>query len=391
MTASSTSAIEPVINLLSFRPLPAKVTALTADDWETTVVTALALGLGPLLHHSLSQQTEVNLPPMAMAKLAVTRQAHAKRNQAIAAQLAEILEACALHGIEGIVLKGALLAPTMYDDPALRPMNDIDLLFHPEDLSCVAAMLAALGYRGKYKSADRGPGVTKHLSTYRRDGHQGATPNPYLSAGGERTVEPHHSLEESWFGLKVDITPGIWQRAVPVTLQGQPAYRLSTADMLLHLAVHATFHVIMGRAVFLQLYDLGQVLKTWPAEVDWDNLLALAREAEAEPFLYAALYWTKDLYHAPVPPEPLQKLEKICAPPLVTYIQSLNARQIFERTQQPPLVTLGQRLKRGVQDRWETARWAGSWGEKWRVWQTVLAIHKTDTAALLPKLVKGRS
>jgi hypothetical protein len=324
-----------------------------------------------------------------MAKLAVTRQAHAKRNEKIAVQLAELLATCASEKIDVLVLKGALLAPTVYPDPALRPMNDIDLLFHPQDLPRVQGMLEGLGYTGKHKPADQGPGVTKHLSTYRRDGEQGATPNPFLSAGGERTVEPHHSLEESWFGLTVDITPGIWERAVPVTLHGRPAYRLSTADLLLHLAVHATFHVIMGRTVFLQLYDLGQVLNTWPDEVDWNNLLALAGEANAHSFLYAALYWANQLYHIPVPSETLQNLKKACPPALAAYIQSLNGRRIFERTQQPPLITLGQRLRRGVQDRWETARWAGSWGEKWRVWQTALAFHKTDTATLLPKLLKA--
>ena len=67
-------------------------------------------------------------------------------------------------------------------------------------------------------------------------------------------VEPHGSLEESWFGLKVDITPGVWERALRIQLHDQPAYRLSNPDMLLHLAVHATFHVIMGSSVFVQLY-----------------------------------------------------------------------------------------------------------------------------------------
>ena len=76
-------------------------------------------------------------------------------------------------------------------------------------------------------------------------------------------VEPHGSLEESWFGLKVDVTPGVWARAVPVLVYGQPAYRLSTSDMILHLAVHAAFHVIMGASVFVQLYDIGRVVETW--------------------------------------------------------------------------------------------------------------------------------
>jgi hypothetical protein len=265
-------------------------------------------------------------------------------------------------------------------------MNDIDLLFHPADLPQVGAILEEIGYSGKHKEADRGPGITKHLSTYRRTGTIAVTPNPYLSPAGERMIEPHGSLEESWFGLKVDITPGIWERATAITLHGQPAYRLSSEDLLLHLAVHAAFHFIMGSSVFIQLYDLTQVAQVWRDKLDWPQLLNLTRPAKAQVFLYAGLYWARQLYQAAIPQGVLAELARECPARLVAYIQSLTAQDILQRTQQPPLVTLTQRLRRGLWDRWETARWANSWPAKWRIWQTALAFHKTDTASLLKKL-----
>jgi hypothetical protein len=326
---------------------------------------------------------------MAIAKLALTRQAHAKRNEAIGRQLAELLAAFAQQKIDVLVLKGALLAPTVYAEAALRPMNDIDLLFRPEDISKVGPVLESLGYQGKHKEADQGPGVTKHLSTYRRADNWGSTPNPYLSAGGDRMVEPHGSLEESWFGLKADITPGVWERAVPISLHGQPAYRLSTNDILLHLTVHAAFHVIMGASVFVQLYDIKRVVEVWPAEINWPQVLNLTRKAKAQAFVYAGLYWARMLYRAAIPDAPLAALEKECQPNLVAYVQSLDALAIFRRTQHPPLTTLAQRLRRGVVDRQEAARWAGSLSQKWHIWQTALAFYKTDTASLLKKGLKA--
>jgi hypothetical protein len=389
-SVSSTDPIEYILYGLSspssFEPL----TALSDNDWDNIAVTAIALGLAPLLHWHL-EQTKVNPPLMAIAKLGVTRQAHAKRNEGIAGQLAEILIACRQQAVKVMVLKGALLAPTVYPAAALRPMNDIDLFFHAPDLAKVGPILEGLGYAGKHKEADQGPGVTKHLSTYRRAGNEGATPNPYLSAGGDRMVEPHGSLEESWFGLKVDITPGVWQRAISLSLHDQPAYRLSTNDMVLHLAVHATFHVIMGAAVFVQLYDLGQVLTVWVDELDWGQIITLAQQAQAQPFIYAALYWAKTIFNAPVPGEPLLRLQRQCPPDLVNYIQALDGPAIFRRTQQPPLNTLAQRLQRGLQDRRETARWANSVTAKWKVWQTALAFHKTDTASLFQKRFRAQA
>ena len=376
------TTIDCIVELIAGNTAPTEFSTVTSDEWENIAITAIVLGLAPLLHWQLEQHRQT-LPSLTLAKLAVTRQAHAKRNQAIAHQLAEILAACNQQGISVIVLKGAVLAPLAYPDAALRPMNDIDLLFQPDELPQVAHLLEKLGYRGKYKDAAQGPGVTKHLSTYRRNGSDGSTPNPYLSADADRMVEPHGSLEEAWFGLKVDITPGVWQRVEPVLLHGQPCYRLSTADMLLHLAVHAAFHVIMGAAVFVQLYDIRRVGETWAAEPDWDETIKLARQSDAGPFVYAGFYWAKTLYQAPIPAEVLQALKAGCPAGLVNYIHSLDATRLLKRTQQAPLVTLKQRLQRGVKDRWETARWAGSLNEKWRVWQTALTFYKTDTASLL--------
>ena len=175
----------------------------------------------------IARTGSLDLPAPARAKLAVTYAATQKRNQAIAGQLGEMLAAMDAAGIETMVLKGGYLAFQVYPDPALRGMSDLDLLFQPADLPAAEAVLQSLGYEGKHKSADEGPGIVKHTSTYKRAGPDAATstPNPYLSTAGDRHVDPHGSLEESWFGLRVDVTPGIWQRSRAVTLVDQPAQR----------------------------------------------------------------------------------------------------------------------------------------------------------------------
>ncbi len=376
--------IEYIIQTIAGNTLPPN--SVSADIWDDVAITAIALGLAPLLHWHNEQNSadvHIDIPPMVKAKLSLTRQAHAKRNHAIAQQLAEILMMCNQCNIKVIVLKGALLAPLVYPEAGLRPMNDIDLLFQPQDLPQAEQLLQQLGYQGKYKSANQGPGVTKHLSTYRRSETNGSTPNPYLSPSADRTIEPHGSLEESWFGLKVDVTPGVWSRTIALTLTDQPASRLSTPDLLLHLCVHATFHVIMGVAVFVQLYDIGRVIMTCPDELNWAEFLALTRQANAQPFVYAALYWAVTLYQADIPTHVLELLKGDTPTGLETYIHTLDADGLFNRAQQSPLNTLSQRLKRGLTDRYETTRWATSLPDKWKVWQTALAFYKTDTAGLV--------
>ena len=382
------SSIETIINYISAASQSGalshdSVVMVETPDWDDVAVTAIVLGLAPLLHWSLADTPSKRIPPIAKAKLSITYKAQAERNAGIAHQLQEILQASAAQNINVMVLKGALLAPTLYPDAALRPMNDIDLLFHPADLAKVGPLLESLGYAGKHKTADQGPGVTKHLSTYRRQGNEGTTPNPYLSASGDRMVEPHGSLEESWFGLKVDMTPGVWDRAVPITLHDQPAHRLSNEDQLLHLGIHYAFHFIMGASVFVQMYDVHCVTTAWQDILDWQKLIQLARAAKAQVFLYAGLFWANRFFHTPVPDHVFKTLADESPSGLVAYIHGFDANDILRRTQHPPLVTLSQRLRRGLVDRWETARWATSTGDKWKVWQTALALHKTDTAGLI--------
>ena len=165
------------------------------------------------------------------------------RHAARQAQLAELL---ARVPAVPIVLKGAYLAECVYPAPGLRPMNDIDLLLSLK-ICRQSARLSMSWVMAQRKIPEQGPGITKHTSTFWRAGGPAATPNPYLSSAGSQMVEPHRSLEELWFGLKCDLTPGMWARSQPVEIAGQSARALAPADNFLHLCVHLTYHLIMGR------------------------------------------------------------------------------------------------------------------------------------------------
>ena len=333
----------------------------------------------------------MELPTVARAKLAVTYQATQQRNRAIAAQLAELLAATNAAGIETMVLKGGYLAFLVYPDPALRGMSDLDLLFMPADLPAAEAVLQSLGYEGKHKSADEGPGIVKHTSTYKRASPAAATttPNPYLSTTEDRHVDPHGSLEEAWFGLRVDVTPGVWERSQSVLLVDQPACALADEDLLLQLGVHLIFHLLMGKPSLVQLYDIALVSQTLP--VDWPILTARARARQATPFLYAALHLATTIFGAPVPQRTLVELHDACPASLAQRIQRMNLDDVVQQTQRPPLVTVRQRLLRGVSDRRDTATWAPGLAGKWAVWRTAIDVGATDTGKLLGDRLRSGS
>ncbi len=355
-------------------------------NWDDFTVRAIAFGLAPQVHHKLLQWA-ITIPPKASAKLAVSYKAQAQRSQSIYTQLAQILAACNDADLSPIALKGVHLAACYYAESPLRPMNDIDLLFTPEELPKAEALLWELGYSGKHKSSEAGARVTKHTSTFRRENRakSSATPNPYLSTSLDRTVEPHISLEESWFGLKADITPGIRERAdtAVLTPNAPPCQVLSPTDLLHHVCLHFCFHLIQGAPAFLQLTDL--LVITQANKVEWDAFLQRVHEANTAGYVLAALLLATKLVGASVPSEVVAQLSESTPLKLRQRIDQMDLAYVLRRTQQKPLVTMSDRLRRGIKDRMEIARWAPTFAEKWRIWQTAVQFTRTDTAKMLRK------
>ncbi len=267
----------------------------------------------------------------------------------------------------------------------------LDLLFKPGDLPAAEQALTALGYRAKNRSPEAGARVTKHTHTYRRAGEEAATPNPYLSPGAGRTVEPHRSLEESWYGLRVDITPGVWDRSREVTVAGRRPWALSPEDNLLHVAVHLVFHLIMGYPSLVQLVDLRFAAERWAGELDWARFQALATAAGAAPFAYGALRLAHHTLAAPIPDSALKSLAAQCPPVLRAQAERLTLAEVVRRTQRAPVISLRQRLAHGLAERLEVARWAPTLGAKWQVWRTALDVAHTDTGRLLAQRIGLRA
>lgn len=353
--------------------------------WDDLSIRAIVFGLAPLLHHRFSQWRYV-LPPRAAAKLSANYLAHEERNQRIANQLGEVLAACHDKGLHPVALKGVHLAAWIYPAPALRPMNDIDVLFPLQELREAEQVLEQLGYGGKHKSPEVGAGVTKHTSTFRRDTPTGATPNPYLSTNAEAMVEPHTSLEESWFGLKVNITPGIMERAQMAALFGHPCRVLEPTDLLLHLCIHFCFHLIMGAPSMVQLVDLSTVIQK--GDIDWETFVARSSSCRAAPFALASLTLAEKLLGAPIPDFVTSNLKSQTPGPLAARIAGLDLSHILKRTQQKPLISIQARLRRGIIDRRETAQWAPDFRAQLQVWSTLLTFWRTDTSRML--LHKGK-
>lgn len=363
-------------------------TQLESVDQDALAISAIVLGLASLLHWYLTT-SNITLAPRAMAKLAAARQMAVSTRQALDAQLDGVLAACQARQIETILLKGNYLGLFVYPEPALRQMNDIDLLIRARDLPRIEATLLDLGYIASRKPAERGAGVIKHTSTFRPPRPDDPTPNPYLSSLTGRTIEPHTSLEESWYGLHADITPGVWERSIPIDVRGHAARALCADDLLLHLGVHLTFHLIMGYPSMVQLLDLLFVTRQLQNQIHWEAVVSRAIERRAAPFVYAAFHLAERTLGAPLPRHVLDELGNASPAGVRQFADTITLANVVTRTQRAPVTTMGDRLRRGWQDRVEVAQWTSTPAEKWQVWRTFLDVANTDTGELILSRVRG--
>ncbi len=115
---------------------------ISTDQWPAIETLALQHGLGPMLDRVLKQS---DMPAREALTRATLRSARHFTLQDTARK--EINAELSRAGIQAIWLKGAAWAGTLYPDPILRPMGDLDVLVPYDQARAALDRLLAMGYR----------------------------------------------------------------------------------------------------------------------------------------------------------------------------------------------------------------------------------------------------
>ncbi len=278
-----------------------------ALDWDHLIKRASRLGILPHLHHFFRRQSDLAVPTEVREELARRYYAAAGRNAVFHEALREALAVLAERGIATLVLKGAALAETVYENIALRPMKDLDLMVRASDLDKAAREIVALGYRPNedYRSE----------AWYREELHHLA---PFYALRGPAIIELHRNVIPPAVSVRVP-NEMLWRRSRSAEVAGVPCLVLAPDDLLLHLCVHiGAVDGFLGRLRGLR--DLAEVIRHYEAELDWDRLLASFRRYQAVRYGHACLGLAGSLLDATVPQGVLESLEREAS------VGSLSAR-----------------------------------------------------------------
>lgn len=267
-------------------------------DWFSLGRLATMHGLGPLLHEAARSIEAPNASSKALAELKQEYQLTAAHNMLAEHDLERMLGALNEAGVPVAVLKGAALLKTVYRDPALRPMVDIDLLIRFADST---AALEALG----------------------RAGYAPTEPEPFENLNGlywnERALFDQSltstQLELHWNLLDIPYyasrlsTAQLLKRAQPMYFGDTQGLSLAIDDTLLYLCAHNTFH--HQGLLWRNDVDVAFFVSRHRTQLDWEALISRATDLDLVLGLQQSILKAKQLWCAPVPVPILEKIGRL--------------------------------------------------------------------------------
>jgi hypothetical protein len=258
----------------------------SAAEWAELAALAEAEGVAPLLARALRDQSHLAVPAATGETLGAAYRNALYFSLLYQSMRERLCQRLSEQSIPVILLKGADLAVSCYDDPATRPMSDLDVLVPRARREEAGRCLEQEGFQPRSGS------LVEELRSHR--GHMG-----YVHLKTRCVVEVHWTLKGLGWAHAAAVAE-IWAGALPATFDPW-AQVMRPGHKLPLLAAHMLLQHRLAR--LLWLYDLHRVLlATDAAEA------AVAREAATrwriDACLAVALLSVRELFGTLLP-EPL--------------------------------------------------------------------------------------
>jgi hypothetical protein len=250
-----------------------------------------AQGLTPLVYHRLRDQNlNGSVPIEILDQLRKVYYLTAASNLAKLNQTSKVLQAFQEATILAIPLKGIALIESLYPNPAIRPMADVDLLIKPEDMDRVKGILEGLGYRW--------------ISSYRGS-------HNFIDEEGRwsLSLDLHTKFIRFDFLFHIDDTE-IYDRLIQINFNHQIQVPIFCPE---HQLIHLALHLAPGLYSQLNptnLFDIYYLINGKQSELSWEYLVDFAKRAEVASYIYAPISLCVKIFDIKLPQSVLTQLGK---------------------------------------------------------------------------------
>ncbi len=294
--------------------LPGAASAPPPPGDPAPILPALAAhGIAPLVYLAVNRAGGWRgWPAAAQAALTEAYRQNALRSFLMAAELERVAGALAAGAVPVALLKGAALGRTIYESPAARVVNDLDLLIPAAQVEAARRTLTGLGYR-----APGLPGSGRFGRWQRR--YRAELPMICAQPDERRglLVELHWSLVELPYYIERIPMADIWATvSSPGLLAGAGPAGLPVPDpatLLLHSCAHLALHHSRSLRL-IWLVDVDRLAQA--RALDWDALTGRAARWGLGLAVYAALKTTAAWLDTPLPQAALARLAQQAEDPI---------------------------------------------------------------------------
>ena len=260
----------------------------SALRWDLLFERARRYELFPLLYAGLRTLGFPGVPEPVRSKWTKIFSVHAIRTELLARELARILRLLGDAGIPVMPLKGTALAESLYGDPALRVLADIDVLVSTRQTAEAFRLLQSSGYKSEFTH----PRLLDLVVRYGTDCMMRAQQDPNCSY----ELELHCGL--LWGGpLERELLEEVWSDAVRKSFYGVPAFALGAEWEFLYLAVHAAQHGWLSLKWYV---DLDRLCRR--GGIDWKKVNDKAKWLGWQSTVQSTLAACASLFDTPVDP-----------------------------------------------------------------------------------------
>jgi hypothetical protein len=256
-------------------------------DWDAVTAIAERHRVLALVVHHLRACAPNLLPPAVDARLGGWFLDNTQATLRVMHETLALVSHLEAGGVACIPFKGPTLAATLYGEPNLRMVGDLDLIVRESDVDAAALLAADLGYRPKLALGPR-----RHRRLL-RDGH-----HLEMVRGDGLLAELHWTIAKRAFAFPVDMT-AVWSRATTV-IHGRHRWRaLAGEDLLVVLAIQGSKE---GWQSLERIASVAETARTLGPE-EWRTARASAAAWGAGRALLVGLLLGERLLGADLPPE----------------------------------------------------------------------------------------
>lgn len=274
--------------------------SIPADlEWPTFTRRVSGDGLGPLLYQRFKNAPEL-LPAATFDQFKRAYYQNLSANHIRLQELERIGRHLGQRDIPLLILKGAALATTIYHDPALRFMGDLDVAVPPDQAQEALTLLQADGYELEEHTELETAGLAETELLRQQGWHVRLVRAVH---GKKVDLEFHWPLRQQVLVNQVahlDVQQ-VWATAVPLKSEAN-LWQPAPAMMLLHLCLHTGFQHRFSDLGLRHYLDIDRLLRAYRHEPGWWELFVTqANTARASHASYFCLLLTQRLLGTPLP------------------------------------------------------------------------------------------